>query len=860
MLFTLGRLHVISLSRHGSTRILACQSPSSSLLLPCSSSLPSSTSSSPLCGYYSTTVVVHKNSYSRIPEKQFNREQGPSGNKRTSKIGASGQATLGARNRKTDPLQRSSTEMSAVGGRQARTGAIGNHQSSRNKSYSPTKRRTTTTKLRGMLPKIDNNSKDGTVFGGIGNTKSSRSNEYSPMRRTPPRRGLSPKRDDDYGSSGSSSSMGRSRSRSRFGVMGKFNSSRSGNDYSPTRNTTTTKGRGLSMDDKYTSKKGNNSQWDDNSFSRRQGAVTAVGRRNKIGGISSPLSTKNAEDRGSNHRSSMLALDSTRRDTRTLPTRATRGKKQLMRPSKEHTLDSTKMASTTHRKRTRTSVDPLDVPTTNMSKTTIRPKSKKLTTFPRDRWEIVVTCLPGLESILSNELHALQIDHTVISCGAKLHSSSPTTTTTTATTMTTTVDTLMKCHLCLGSASHIYLQCLDTFKARGLAELRRKISLIPWDSILLPTVTFQPIRVTVTKSKLYHTRAIEDRVINGIYEALGLDVPEYSSNDDEEDNGVESTMDFEAPKKTQRLLLNDKDKSLHTSARGNIGNDDTNAIRLDVRLDRDEVSISIDTSLTPLHRRGYRLETAKAPLREDLAFALLYCAGWRPSYGTTNKDKETNNRYSGLLDAFCGSGTIAIEGAAMAAGLPPGRLRPAPLTGTLFYNSKRWNALVKEASDQSKNNTLYKDAMIVVAASDRDEGAVDAAQSNAVRAGVLSWMNIQCLAFSSHPWLDGKKGSQPPPQKLLVASNLPFGKRISPNSGKNVATSDKPLLHLYQTLGHRVNRLLNSGSDVRAVFLGDDPKLMRRTDIKTGFNVGFKSQHGGMSVTALVTRENSNSP
>jgi putative N6-adenine-specific DNA methylase len=490
-----------------------------------------------------------------------------------------------------------------------------------------------------------------------------------------------------------------------------------------------------------------------------------------------------------------------------------------------------------------------------MSMTTIGPKSKNLTTFSRDRWEIIVTCLPGLESILSDELSALHIDHTVISCGAKLHSSSSPTTT--STTTTTTVDTLMKCHLYLGSASHIYLQCLDTFKARGLAELRRKISLLPWDSILAPTVTFQPVRVTVTKSKLYHTRAIEDRVINGIYEALGLDVPEYSNNDNEDDDGDESTIDFEAPKKNQQLLSHDMGKSPRTSARGNIGNDDTNAIRLDVRLDRDEVSISIDTSLTPLHRRGYRLETAKAPLREDLAFALLYCAGWRPTYGTTNKDGETAIRYSGLLDAFCGSGTIAIEGAAMAAGLPPGRLRPAPLSGTLFHNSKRWNALVMEASDQRKKSTLDKDATIVIAASDRDEGAVDAAQSNAVRAGVLSWMNIQCLAFSSHPWLDGKKGSQPPPQKLLIASNLPFGKRISSNSGKSVASSDKPLLHLYQTLGHRVNRLLNSGSDVRAVFLGDDPKLMRRTDIKSGFNLGFKSQHGGISVTALVTRENS---
>eukprot|EP00957_Ditylum_brightwellii_P177897 13550177-Ditylum_brightwellii.AAC.1 len=110
----------------------------------------------------------------------------------------------------------------------------------------------------------------------------------------------------------------------------------------------------------------------------------------------------------------------------------------------------------------------------------------------------------------------------------------------------------------------------------------------------------------------------------------------------------------------------------------------------------------MDTSATPLHKRGYKLEVAKAPLREDLAFALLRCAGWGTNPAMTSSnfhgDRKTNSYYNSnfLLDPFCGSGTILIEGAAMAVGLPPGRLRPPPLWGTKLFDDDGWRKLVEK--------------------------------------------------------------------------------------------------------------------------------------------------------------------
>ena len=470
--------------------------------------------------------------------------------------------------------------------------------------------------------------------------------------------------------------------------------------------------------------------------------------------------------------------------------------------------------------------------------------------FPPHQMTVLVSCLPGLESVLSQELTALNLNHEVISCGAKMNlSSSKETYVISETNLRSTVgmaesssDILMKCHLFLGSATNILIQCGNPFNARGLAELRRKTALLPWKDILddqTTTISLRNSRVVASKSKLYHTGAILERIVSGIYDALGR-TSESSSTPSTEEISNESTAGTR--------------------------NDAGTSIPLDIRVVRDEVFISLNTSSTPLYNRGYRGETAKAPLRADLAFALLQCSGWHPVY-YDNIPRNDHIKSTILLDPFCGSGTIAIEAAAMAAGLPPGRLRPPPLAGTRIYNPMGWAALVEDACRYPSTPNTNSDGAdyAVVSASDRDEGAVSATKENARRAGVLAMMDVQCTVFSGHPLLsvvtattaDEQVEKPRTDRRLLVVSNLPFGKRLSPSPRSKhhddsvSSSASDPFLNLYQTLGHRINKLVQSGQDVEAMFLGNDPNLIRRIDVRGGFKTKFKSVHGGINVFAL---------
>jgi putative N6-adenine-specific DNA methylase len=415
--------------------------------------------------------------------------------------------------------------------------------------------------------------------------------------------------------------------------------------------------------------------------------------------------------------------------------------------------------------------------------------------FPPSQMDVFVTCLPGLESILSAEMKALEIDHTTEAGG--VHLKNPTS------------EDIMECHLFLGTASNVLLRCGDPFVVRGLPELRRKTSKLPWRRILKRNVRLEA-RVTSSKSKLYHTTAIRDRILGGIYEALGYEVP---------DDGQR----FEPP-----LVEGDA------------------VVKLDVRLIRDNISISIDTSETPIHQRGYRLQTAKAPLREDLAYAMLWAAGWKPQHHEdldVDELAKDTRVFSGLLDPLCGSGTIAIEGAAMAAGLPPGRLRPAPLEGTRLQNEGKWRKLVKgTASGRISKKALGKKK---ISASDRDAGAVEIAKSNAKRAGVLQLIDFDLCALAAQPWLENPESA---PRDLLLASNPPFGKRIS--APTKHSSEETQLLPLFQTLGSRVKRLIETGRGVGTILLASDPAMPRRTGLDR-VGLAFKSLHGGMPVSAM---------
>jgi putative N6-adenine-specific DNA methylase len=388
--------------------------------------------------------------------------------------------------------------------------------------------------------------------------------------------------------------------------------------------------------------------------------------------------------------------------------------------------------------------------------------------------------LPGLEAVLSNELASIGIPHSPTQSGANIRRAS--------------VETITKCHLFCGSASHVLLRCGGkAFNIRGFLELTRKVGRIPWETYLGADVILK-VRATCAKSKLFHTTAVEERVEAAIYKSLGR-----SGNDTHETKGSGSRSS--SSRQTVELL---------------------------VRVHRDVVQLSIDTSKTPLHQRAYRLETAKAPLREDIAFSMLYAAG-------------LHNSYQKLIDPMCGSGTIAIEGAAIKLGLPPGRLRDPPLEGTVFYEPELWNELLSQALEKSE--TLARDlgSDPIVMAGDRDEGATKSAIANAERAGVLKYMDISTRSVSDHDW-----SSNTTTESVLVATNPPFGKRVSSSREKTTRRFDE-LLPLYQTLGNKISGMKGN---VGAAVLTNNVDLARRTGLKD-VKALFSTQHGGLPVAAM---------
>ena len=166
---------------------------------------------------------------------------------------------------------------------------------------------------------------------------------------------------------------------------------------------------------------------------------------------------------------------------------------------------------------------------------------------------------------------------------------------------------------------------------------------------------------------------------------------------------------------------------------------------------KDEVTVGIDTTGTSLHKRGYRLMTAKAPISETLAAALIMLTPWK-------KDRI-------LVDPFCGSGTFPIEAAMMAAGIAPGMNRE--FLAEQWENlipKKAWYDAVDDASSRI-DDRIETD----IQGYDIDGEVVRAARENARNAGVDHLIHFQQRPVSElrHPKKYG-----------IVITNPPYGERL----------------------------------------------------------------------------------
>jgi putative N6-adenine-specific DNA methylase len=324
--------------------------------------------------------------------------------------------------------------------------------------------------------------------------------------------------------------------------------------------------------------------------------------------------------------------------------------------------------------------------------------------------------------------------------------------------------TLYESNLHLRTASRVVVRAAE-FGAKAFHELERRAAKVPWEVFVSPNLPVS-MRVTCRKSRLYHSDAVAERVAGVIVSR----VP-----------GVQM-----APGESEvasQLIL--------------------------VRLLHDQCTISIDSSGPLLHFRGYRQAVAKAPLRETLAAAALLASGWRGD--------------APLIDPMCGSGTIPIEGALIARRIAPGLGRQFAFESWPDFDSGLWREVTAAATAR-----VIARAPAAIKGSDRDAGAIEAAVSNAERAGVLD-----DIEFSERP----VSAIQPTPTPGWVVSNPPYGVRVGERDR---------LRNLYAQLG---NVLRAKCSGWRLVLLSADPALERQ--LRFRLEPILRTSNGGIKVRVI---------
>jgi 23S rRNA (guanine2445-N2)-methyltransferase / 23S rRNA (guanine2069-N7)-methyltransferase len=181
--------------------------------------------------------------------------------------------------------------------------------------------------------------------------------------------------------------------------------------------------------------------------------------------------------------------------------------------------------------------------------------------------------------------------------------------------------------------------------------------------------------------------------------------------------------------------------------------------------------LSIDFSGESLHRRGYRVEGGRAPLKENVAAAVLLRAGW----------PAVNEQGGLLVDPMCGSGTLLTEAALIAADAAPSLDRDYfGFTGWVGHEAPLWDRLC----DEARARRTVRAPRRCILGSDSDADAVRMALENAASAGVSDWIHVEKRRLTEVERPDSEVG--------LVVSNPPYGERIGSESG---------LPELYSELG-----------------------------------------------------------
>jgi len=331
-----------------------------------------------------------------------------------------------------------------------------------------------------------------------------------------------------------------------------------------------------------------------------------------------------------------------------------------------------------------------------------------------EKLEYIAPCHFGLEAVLKREIADLGLEIVEVEDGRITFSGDR--------------QALCRANIFLRSAQRVLIK-IGSFHAETFEELFQGTKSLPWEAYIPKDGKFWVAKAASVKSRLFSPSDIQSIMKKAMVERMKsvFHIDWFS----------ESGADY--------------------------------PVRVFIK--KDEVTVGLDTSGESLHKRGYRKLTAKAPIAENLAAALLMLTPWK-------KDRI-------LVDPFCGSGTIPIEAAMMAAGIAPGKTRnfTAQHWDHLFAE-KLWEQTREEA--QAFENTNIETQ---IQGYDIDDEMVSIARTNAKLAGVEQLVHFQRRDVDklSHAKKYG-----------FILTNPPYGERLEEKEN---------LFALYRTLGERYQAL-----------------------------------------------------
>lgn len=349
--------------------------------------------------------------------------------------------------------------------------------------------------------------------------------------------------------------------------------------------------------------------------------------------------------------------------------------------------------------------------------------------------KLLAKTLYGLEHILADELNALgaqkveRLNRAVRFQGDKT--------------------LIYKANLWCRTALRILIP-IHHYSARHKKQLYNGVQRYNWNELLEPTNTLA-IDTTLQNTYFTHSKFVSQQIKDAIVDQI------------REKKGSRPSVDLTNP-----------------------------TLRLNAHIYKNNVTLSIDTSGNSLHRRGYHMHSASAPLNEVLGAGMIQLAGWQGQ--------------SPLIDPMCGSGTIITEAAMIAANIAPGLNRSFGFENLNNFDKDLWLRLQKEAEGAKEQPPAY------IEGSDQSAKAIRAARINLQSAGVHEYVTLKIRSF--------QKIQPPTEQAGLIIMNPPYGERLEKD--------DLPAF--YEMVG---DKLKQSFTGWDAWLLSGNPEAIKRLGLQT---------------------------